>query len=462
MSEGKKLSRREFMKAAAFVGLGAGIAACAPTPAAPQQVEVTRQVEITRVVEGTPQVITATPAPTTVQAVPVDAGDQELFVMAWENKAFDTFNEDFTKETGIKVKNATFPSGSWSDVMHKYALWSQTGFSGYDLTYADDLIAGMMSANGYVADLSEFDCWSKHKDDVVPEVTALNKIVGGAYRIFFLLDLEPFFYYKKLVPEAPKTWSDMVAVGKSITKPKDDIWGWRPLNAAGHEFNTILMFLNQAGADMDTLSDSATLDAFKYMSDWVFTNQITPKSTVNEDPTTLNNLTAQGKAGMWWNYTGNFIASLNLDKTVLNMDTAGAARHPMGPKNDNGIMHGWGWMLPKTSKKKDMAIKYLNWMSEPDVMKRFVIDVIKNPPPYKSLINDPDVIKAVPTLGLPVGWETLVKGANFRAPIVTKKPVNELWNMFQNIGRFLFSGEKNPMETQTWAVSEYQRIMASV
>ncbi len=32
--------------------------------------------------------------------------------------------------------------------------------------------------------------------------------------------------------------------------------------------------------------------------------------------------------------------------------------------------------------------------------------------------------------------------------------------MFQNIGRFIFSAEKTPEETQQWAVTEYQRIMA--
>ena len=30
--------------------------------------------------------------------------------------------------------------------MNKFALWSQTGYSGYDLTIADDLIAGMMAS----------------------------------------------------------------------------------------------------------------------------------------------------------------------------------------------------------------------------------------------------------------------------------------------------------------------------
>ena len=117
-------------------------------------------------------------------------------------------------------------------------------------------------------------------------------------------------------------------------------------------------------------------------------------------------------------------------------------------------------MVPEVAAQKELAVEYLNWFSRPDVLKKYTIAVAKEAPPRISLLSDPDIIEAVPTLALPVGWETLLAGANFRAPIVTKKPVNELWSMFQNIGRFIFSAEKTPAQTQEWAIAEYQRIIA--
>jgi multiple sugar transport system substrate-binding protein len=436
MSVKTPITRRTFLQGTAIAGVTLGVAACLP----------------------------ATPAPGAGgQAnAPVDTAAKELTLMHWENENFAKFNEGFEKETGIKVNAAAFPSGAWTDVMQKYALWSQTGYEGYDLTIADDLIAGMMAANGYAVDLSDENCWLQHKDDVVEGVHGLNQILGGVYRIFYLLDLEPFFYFKDLVPEAPKTWNDMVTTAKPITNPDEDVWGWRPLNGAGHEFNTILLFLNQAGADLDTLDDAATLEAFQFMADWVFTHQITPKSTVNEGYDQINNLTAQGKAGMWWTYTGGYRNALKIEGGVLTMDNSTAARFPMGPASDGGLMHGWGWMLPKTAAQPELALQYLDWFARDDVMKEYVISVAQDAPAYKSLIKDPEVVAVVPTLAMSTSWETLLEGANFRAPIVTKKPVNELWNLFQNTGKFLFSGEKTPEQTQEWAVAEYQRIMAGV
>ncbi len=213
-------------------------------------------------------------------------------------------------------------------------------------------------------------------------------------------------------------------------------------------------------ADLDTLDDTATLEAFQFMQDWVFTHEITPKSTTSEGNDQIANLSALGKAGMWWNYTGGYRNALEHEQSVLTMENAPAARWPMGPANDIGLIHGWGWMLPKVGEKKGPGgrISYLvlpargpqeiHHQRTPRCALRY------------SLINDPDVIEAVPTLALPVGWETILAGAKFREPIVNKKPVNELWSMFQNIGRFIFSAEKTLEETQQWAVTEYQRIMA--
>ncbi len=39
--------------------------------------------------------------------------------MAWDEEGFDSFNAEFTAETGIKVNRAVFPQGVWSDVMNK-------------------------------------------------------------------------------------------------------------------------------------------------------------------------------------------------------------------------------------------------------------------------------------------------------------------------------------------------------
>ncbi|MGX9182197.1 extracellular solute-binding protein [Mesorhizobium sp. BHbdii] len=176
---------------------------------------------------------------------------------------------------------------------------------------------------------------------------------GGVYRIFFYMymGIEPFLFNKSMIAKAPTTWEEMVAAAKSATK--EGVWGWRPLGGEGHAWNTVLLTLNQAGADLTTLSDPATLSALQFMHDWVHKDKITPASTVSEDNNAVEALAAAGKAAMWWTYGINNI--LSLDHTVITMDNLGVACWPKGPASDIGLVHGGGFLMSKFSQKKDAA-----------------------------------------------------------------------------------------------------------
>src|SRR5690606_12078868 len=139
-------------------------------------------------------------------------------------------------------------------------------------------------------------------DDLVDNIKDLNNAAGGVYRLFFTLGAEPFMYNKDLVPNAPTTWEELVSTAQAATQ--GDVWGWRPLGGNGHAFNTVLLMLNQAGADLETLSDPATLTALQFMADWVQTQKITPSSTVSEDNAAVEAIAAAGNAAMWWTYDG--------------------------------------------------------------------------------------------------------------------------------------------------------------
>lgn len=387
---------------------------------------------------------------------PAPSKQRELSYIGWSNDAVNEFNKRFEEETGIKVTYDVFPE-KWTDVMQKFTLWGQTEYDGIDLMFADDLIGGMWATNGWAAELSDLDAWTQYKDDIVEGVHALSKVVGGVFRVFFDLDLEPFFYNRDLVPTPPTTWNELITIGQEVTDADEGIWGWRAPNGEGHAFNTLLLCLNQAGADMETLDDKATLEALQFMYDWVFTHKITPPGTVSEDPTLVTGMAAAGKAGMWWAYGSGYDQGLAIQDSVLTEDNLLYARWPKGPAADIGLIHGWGWMIPKASKNKEAAAEYINWMSRPENMKEFCIE-LNCPPPYKSLFEDEELVDKMPILGAAVGWEEILRGSKFREPIVTKPQVTQLWNMFENLARYLFSGQKTPEEAQGWAINEYKVI----
>ncbi len=119
---------------------------------------------------------------------------------------------------------------------------------------------------------------------------------------------------------------------------------------------------------------------------------------------------------MWWNYTGGYRNALEHEQSVLTMENAPAAcRWPMGPA-EHWADSRLGMDAAEGRREEDLAVEYLTWFSRPEVLKKYIINVHRDAPPRCSLINDPDVIEAVPTLALPVGWETILAGAKFASP----------------------------------------------
>jgi ABC-type glycerol-3-phosphate transport system substrate-binding protein len=256
------------------------------------KIELTRR----RLMQGA-----ATAAGAVALGRPALAQTRTVNMVGWNSPALKTIFAKAEKEVGVKINYDVLPS-KWSDVMQKITLWGQTGYNGIDVLFADDLIGGLWGMNGWAEDMSGLDAWTKHSADIVENINVLNKAVGGVYRIFFTMGYEPFMFNKSMVPAAPVDWSGLVSTAKA--KTKDGVWGWRPLGGEGHAFNTVLLMLNQAGANLDTLDDAATLTALQFMYDWVQTDKITPSSTVSEDNAAVEALAAAGKAAMWWTYDG--------------------------------------------------------------------------------------------------------------------------------------------------------------
>lgn len=391
---------------------------------------------------------------------PALAQSRELSMIGWASPAIPELLKRFTADTGIAVKYDVFPA-KWDDVMQKFTLWGQTGYAGVDVMFADDLIGGLWSLNGWADDLSALPAYTDHQADLVEGINVLNNAVNGVYRSFFMLDLEPFFYNSAIVPEPPKTWDELVGLGQGATDEAAGVWGWRPTNGEGHAFNTVLMMLNQAGADLTTLDDPATLQALTFMYDWVQTAKITPASTVSEDNTVVASLAAAGKAAMWWTYGDGYAVALGIEGSVLTPETLQYARYPMGPASDVGLIHGWGLMMPKAAANKDLAAELINWYAQPEVIRDSSV-ALSVPPPYKSLLTDEAVVAKLPILTASVGWEEILRGTKFREPIVTSPQVTQLWTMFDNLGKFIASGQKTPAEAQAWAVGEYQIINSGI
>ena len=385
----------------------------------------------------------------------IRADNHEINIIGWGSDWFDPLFEAATEETGIKINRESLPA-RWSDVMQKFTLWGQTGYSHVDIMMTDDLLAGMYGMNGWALDLSDLKAYTDNVDDITDSVHALNSAMGGVYRLFYFMGATPFFRNSDLVAEAPATWEDFITAGLSATDQEAGVWGWRPLGGQGHAFNTMLMALHHSGADLETLSDDATRAALQWMYDWVNDYEITPPSTINEGWNEVIGLMAGGKAGMCWGYEGMYGNVTTTVDTVVTEDNFKLSRFPMGPANDNLLLHGWGYSIPSASTKTEQAREVLEFLGHRDQL-RFV--ALQNVVPgLKSFFTDDEIVDKIPVLAVDPGWAELTRGAQFRYPIVNHRQVAQLWSMFDQLGEMILSGERNVDEAFQWAQDEYTII----
>ena len=419
MSSSKKLSRRDFLRTAAVAGAGLGL--------------------------------------TATTTIGVAQEEKVVNMVGWGGDVPPAFMEAVSEETGIQINYDALPP-VWNDVMAKITLWGQTQFDGIDVLWADDLIGGLWGMNGWAEDMTNTNAWQDNKDDVVDNVHVLNEAVGGVFRIFYFLGLEPFFYNKDLVPEPPTTWEELFSIGEAVTDQENGVWGWHPRTEGGHAFNTVLLALNHAGGDLETLADENSLVAFQFMQDWI-KRGISSPTIISE-----NNfgLAAAGKVGMWWNYEGSYNSLLTVEDTVLNEENLGLARFPMGPGSDVGLVHGWGYSVPAAGQNKATALELMDVLATREKMKDISVRYSGLVPAMNSLIEDEEILELAKVLSAGPGWAELLRGAKFREPIVNSPQTTQLWQMFEQLGQQVLALELTPEEVQEWAIAEYDIIKMGI
>ena len=294
------LNRRDFLRIGAAAATGAVVAGCVQMPAATSDGEMAEPDEVPR----------------------------EVRLTGHNRPIYHEMNEKFTEETGIEVAMEFHPP-KWEEILAKFTLWGESGYDGIDVEAQDDQIASLYSFKRWCFDLSHL-MTDEERADQADAVLGLTEQVGGFQaRMFFFVGAEPFYFNKELIPEAPKTWEEMVEVAKTVTDPENDVWGWRP-NAGSHNMNLTLMMVNHAGGNNETLDDEGTLTALQFMRDWVFEYEITPPTVVSEAAEEIMALAPAGKAGMWWMYEGNYGPLLEVEGGMLTPETLGVSRWPMG------------------------------------------------------------------------------------------------------------------------------------
>lgn len=309
-----------------------------------------------------------------------------LTVVAPQFKAHEAKLAEFESLTGIKVK-------------YQYVPFAST---------REKLTAELVAANAQYDVLSVMDVWGPSlynlfdpiNDRLMEKKIDMNRYAGAHLRaardsngngknilgmpirghvqlMFYRKDI-----YDKLNMKAPNTWDEMIAQGKEI-QAKTDLSGVAMYYGKTGGQNLMIWFNYLWGRGGDLLDAKGQpafnspqgIQATQDYVDLYLKHKICPLGSSGFNETDAVNSVAQGKSAMvpvwWWRY-----ASLVDSKTsTLKPEQVAYAPLPAFPgKEATTYTNSWFYGINKFSKKKDAAMEFLAWVSDPAIERSVLLD----------------------------------------------------------------------------------------
>ena len=230
------------------------------------------------------------------------------------------------------------------------------------------------------------------------------------------------FYRKDLISEPPKSWEDLVRVGKELKETNPDI---SPLalyyNNDGNRQNLFIWinFLWAAGAEIfneDGSAAWATPEGIQATKDYIALHtehQVTNPNSVAFNEQDARQSFMQGNSAMmpvwWWAYSGFY----NPDSSTLTKDQVGFVGMPSYKGTTKTYAISMPFSISDYSKNQDAAWEFLKWLSNPEMDKANAIErevggkkIVNNVVTHISSLQDPEVNAANDGIQS-AAWESL-------------------------------------------------------
>lgn len=325
-----------------------------------------------------------------------DSGGKEL-VIAWAEwdpaKQLQTLTDDFTKETGIKVKVQQIPWSSFETEIKK--TWSAQG-DAYDLIVGDSQWLGKGATEKHYIDLTD---WAKDNvpiaDIAKSALSEYGEYPAGSGKLYGLpcmSDATVFAYRKDLFADpankaafkakygkdldVPKTWDDFQKVAEFFTMPDKKLYGAalyysKEYDGATMGFDQVLWAFGgqlSEGNKVEGVLNSPT--GIKALEFYAGLKKFTPPGSETYYFSECLRDFQEGKVAMaesWFAFLPDLIGDKNKFK-----DQTGYFPVPAGPAGQFVSLGGQGISISSYSKKQDDAKKFLAWFEKEDTQKKWV------------------------------------------------------------------------------------------
>ncbi|MCT9929286.1 ABC transporter substrate-binding protein [Planotetraspora sp. A-T 1434] len=321
-----------------------------------------------------------------------------------------------------------------------------------DIAAIDNSDVPVFASQGALADLtSKMSTWAskdKYLDFVIKSVQYDNKFYGVPFRS----NTTALWYNKDLFKAAglstpPQNWDELRADAKKLTDSKHSGICFSAAPTEEGTF-TFLPMIWQAGGDVPTLGDQASVDALTYVDALVNKDKSAPKSVLQWGQSDVGDQFGSGLCAMMFN--GPWVLG-SVEKGKFEWDVS---PWPAGKGGTASPLGGEVWAVGKNA-NVDAVWKLTDWLADPANSRTEISEGLSSIPNRKDTLDDPAWL-----------WHPMVKAFAQQMPSARPRgaygpkyaQISEVvWTMEQQV----LSGAKSPQDAAAEAKGKIQPLLGS-
>jgi multiple sugar transport system substrate-binding protein len=273
---------------------------------------------------------------------------------------------EFESATGIKVNAESLQE---SQLTTKLTTEFATNSSSVDVFMTRPLQEGkMFHKNGWYEPLAAYDF-----ADYPKNVMSVATFGTRTYIVPLVTEWQVLYYRKDLFSAAglkvPTNFDELEAAAAKLNSEAVAGFASRGKGAAAvtqlssYVYNFGGRYLDNGVAVFDS---KAAVDAIRFYGK--ANGTYGPKGVTSMSWENIMPLFQAGKVAMWTDASVFYGQIVDPAKTQLGADKVGIANFPAGPKtNSPFIVTSWGMAVAKQSKKKDLALQFINWATSKEL-----------------------------------------------------------------------------------------------
>lgn len=315
----------------------------------------------------------------------------EFWGLGREGEVVAELVPQFEKETGIHVDVQQIP---WT-AAHEKLLTAHVGKSLPDVAQIGNTWIPELSTLHAIEPLNaRID--AKAQADYFQGIWNTNVVGNTVYGIPWYVDTRVLFYRTDMIPNPPRTWSEWIAVMERVKRERNDPHFYPLLMPTNEWPQPVVLAMQQGATFVDDqghakFDEPAFIRAFSFYLD-IYKRGLAPVMS-NSQIANLYQQFGDGDFAMFisgpWD-VGNLRTRLKPEQQKTWSVTPLPA--PDGtPWPGVSMSGGSSLVLSRTSKKKDAAWKFIEFLSRPDIQVRFS-QLSGDLPARRSAWNTPELM----------------------------------------------------------------------